>query len=186
MTPRRFLPVLLLLVLAACEREDREVRPDPMGLPRAEAIVQGSLSPGSSPVARISGIGPQYEANAYHVNQGKKWFSAYNCTGCHANGGGNSGPPLMDEKWLYGGAIENIVETIREGRPNGMPSFRDKITDEQVWQLAAYIRSMSGHIAKDVAPGRNDDLNPHPPENAMETVPAVPGGKGPDTGERPQ
>ena len=64
------------------------------------------------------------------------------------------GPPLMDQDWIYGSAPANIVATILEGRPNGMPSFRGKIPDNQVWQLAAYVRSMSGQLAKDVSPGR--------------------------------
>jgi mono/diheme cytochrome c family protein len=27
----------------------------------------------------------------------------------------------MDDKWLYGSEPENIVASILEGRPNGMP-----------------------------------------------------------------
>ena len=174
-----------LLLLAGCEREDREVRPDPMATETHEAIVQGSLSPGSGPVAVPSGLGQQYTQNAYHVSLGKKWYVAFNCNGCHANGGGDSGPPLMDDRWIYGGTIENIVDTIREGRPNGMPSFRSKVTDEQIWQLAAYVLSMSGNIAKDVAPGRNDDLSAHPPENATPEQKPVDGGTVPKANEMP-
>ena len=37
---------------------------------------------------------------------------------------------------------------IVEGRPNGMPSFRGKIPDQQIWQLAAYVRAMSGNVAQ--------------------------------------
>jgi cytochrome c oxidase cbb3-type subunit 3 len=59
------------------------------------------------------------------------------------------GPPLMDNVWIYGDSIENIAATIREGRPNGMPSFRGFLPDEQIWQLAAYVRSLSH-------PGSND------------------------------
>ena len=59
----------------------------------------------------------------------------------------------------YGDKPENIYSTIIEGRPNGMPSFRAKIPDDQVWQLVAYVRSMSGQLRKDVAPTRNDDMN---------------------------
>ena len=62
----------------------------------------------------------------------------------------------MDDNWIYGGSIENIVHTIREGRPNGMPAFRGKIPDDQIWQIAAYVRSMSGNVPKDAAPGRDD------------------------------
>ena len=80
------------------------------------------------------------------MSQGKQLFTWFNCTGCHANGGGGSGPPLMDDNWIYGGSIENIVATIREGRPNGMPSFRGRIPDDQIWEIAAYVRSMGGNV----------------------------------------
>jgi cytochrome c oxidase cbb3-type subunit 3 len=46
-----------------------------------------------------------------------------------------------------------------------MPSFRNKIPNYQVWQLSAYVRSMSGLAAPDAAPGRNDDMQGGPPEN---------------------
>jgi hypothetical protein len=42
----------------------------------------------------------------------------FNCNGCHANGGGDKGPALMDDKWLFGGEIENIYAKIVQGRPN--------------------------------------------------------------------
>jgi cytochrome c oxidase cbb3-type subunit 3 len=77
------------------------------------------------------------------IEAGKQLFSAMNCIGCHFNGGGGMGPPLMDNVWIYGGSIENIGASIREGRPNGMPSFRGFLPDEQIWQLAAYVRSLS-------------------------------------------
>lgn len=164
---------LALLTLCACEREDREVRGDPITTETTERVALTTLSPGNTPPReQPSGLGAQYVSNAYHVAQGKKWYSAFNCNGCHFNGGGGSGPALMDDRWIYGSKIENIVKTIREGRPNGMPSFRGKVTDEQIWQLAAYVLSLSGHIAADVAPGRNDDLIPHEPENTI--IPAVP------------
>jgi cytochrome c oxidase cbb3-type subunit III len=78
------------------------------------------------------------------------------------------GPPLMDDAWRYGSEPQSIFATIMEGRPNGMPSFRGRITDDQAWQLVAYVRSMSGHVAKDVAPGRNDGLSAVEPENARD------------------
>ena len=43
----------------------------------------------------------------------------------------------MDETWIYGGSVE--------GRPNGMPSFRSLLPMEQVWELAAYVKSLSDH-----------------------------------------
>jgi cytochrome c oxidase cbb3-type subunit III len=64
----------------------------------------------------------------------------------------------MDQQWVYGGNAENIYATIVEGRPNGMPSFRGRIPPQQVWQIVAYVRSMSGQVSKDAAPSRADHL----------------------------
>jgi cytochrome c oxidase cbb3-type subunit 3 len=77
------------------------------------------------------------------------------------------GPALMDERWIYGGRPEQVFATIVEGRPNGMPSFRQKVPEFQVWQLAAYVRSMSGQVPKDAAPSRDDHLQGKPPESSM-------------------
>lgn len=176
----------LALLLAGCEREKRDFRNDPTG-ETEERIVQSALSPGTSPPVEIlSGQGKKYEENAYDQSQGKQLFSAYNCAGCHAQGGGGMGPPLMDQKWIYGSKIENIVQTIREGRPNGMPSFRGKIPDDQIWQLAAYVRSMGRNVRQDVAPSRNDDMHPHPSENREPPQNPVQGGFTPPSATAPQ
>jgi cytochrome c oxidase cbb3-type subunit 3 len=160
------LVVLAGLPLAACEREDRAYRPRNVANETEMKISLVPLSPGpSGPVEEKNEKNKEFEQNAYHLNQGKKLYGWFNCNGCHANGGGGSGPPLMDDKWIYGASIENIVATIREGRPNGMPSFRGKIPDDQIWQIAAYVRSMSGNVPMDAAPARNDDMHSGPAEN---------------------
>jgi cytochrome c oxidase cbb3-type subunit 3 len=143
--------VLLVLVLAAgCEREQRQYQ-----LPASES---SSRAPERT----------RHDENAYSVSQGKTLFRWFNCNGCHASGGGGMGPPLMDDAWRYGSEPESIFATIMDGRPRGMPSFRGRITDDQAWQLVAYVRSMSGHVAKDVAPGRSDGLSAVEPENARD------------------
>jgi cytochrome c oxidase cbb3-type subunit 3 len=53
-----------------------------------------------------------------------------------------------------------VAASILQGRPNGMPAFAGRIPEDQVWQLVAYVRSMSGQLQTDVAPGRSDSLNP--------------------------
>jgi cytochrome c oxidase cbb3-type subunit 3 len=49
----------------------------------------------------------------------------------------------MDDEWIYGSRLEQIHQTLVEGRPNGMPAWGGKVPDEQLWQLAVYVRSMS-------------------------------------------
>lgn len=78
------------------------------------------------------------------------------------------GPPLMDDKWIYGSEPEQIFETIVQGRPNGMPAFGNKVVSDQVWQIVAYVRSMSGLLRKDVAPGRTDDMQVRSQEQATQ------------------
>ena len=154
-----------MLLLIGCKREERAFRVDP---PKAETINTKALStlhPGGG-----SAPGPtknDYEENAQALSEGKQLYSAFNCVGCHAHGGGGMGPPLMDSKWIYGSNPEQVFATIVEGRPNGMPSFRGRIPDHQVWEIAAYVRSMSGLASKSASPGRNDDLRMGLPENSV-------------------
>jgi cytochrome c oxidase cbb3-type subunit III len=184
---RLVLPVVVVVLLGACEREDRDYRPNPVTAESEEKVSLSSLSPGPSPpVERRSGLGSDFEESAYHVAQGKKLYVWFNCNGCHANGGGDSGPPLMDDRWIYGGGIEHIVQTIREGRPNGMPSFRGKVPDDQIWQIAAYIRSMGRNVPKDVAPGRNDNMHPGPAELRRPPGDVTDGGQIPPSAQMPQ
>jgi cytochrome c oxidase cbb3-type subunit 3 len=149
--------LLALLALAGCDRENRESRGQP--LPETAPFAETSdLQAGQSLRTQPDPRAAMYEGNAFHIGEGQRLFSWMNCTGCHAHGGGGMGPPLMDDEWRYGGRMEQIAATIVHGRPNGMPSFRGKITEQQMWQLAAYVRSISGQVPKDAAPSRGDDV----------------------------
>jgi cytochrome c oxidase cbb3-type subunit III len=156
----------LLLCISACKREERNYR---VQAPAANRIYATSLSPlhpggGSSEQP----VHNELEENAYALSQGKRLFQAYNCVGCHSHGGGGMGPPLMDDEWIYGSRPDQIFSTIVEGRPNGMPSFRGKIVDQQIWQIVAYVRSMSAQGPFDARTGRDDDMYLGPPENSRE------------------
>lgn len=147
---------LMMVFLVGCERERRGFQDSPPGTPALIMVTQSELHAGPKP--RPVSVESPYDHNAYAASEGKRLFNQYNCSGCHFQGGGGIGPPLMDNEWIYGSQPENIYASIVEGRPNGMPSFRNKIVPQQVWQLVAYVRSMSGLLPKDVAPGRSDDM----------------------------
>ncbi len=134
-------------------------------------ITTNSLSTNKLPSVGASQARPvknSYEENAYALSEGKRLYNSFNCVGCHAHGGGGMGPPLMDDQWLYGSAPEQVFASIVEGRPNGMPAFRDHIPDYQVWQLAAYVRSLSGLVKKDAATSRDDHISGKKPENSTD------------------
>ena len=141
-----------------CERELRQFRTPPSASAVDQGMRMAPLQPGQPlPAADLRN---PYEENAYATAQGKRWFRWYNCNGCHANGGGGSGPPLIDDQWIYGSESAQIYATIAQGRPNGMPSFRGHVPEDQIWQLVAYVRSMSGQLRTDVSPSRGDSLHP--------------------------
>ena len=165
------------VLFVACEREERGFRVNPPDANRVESKQVSTLRAGLNPPAQPANN--EYEENAFALNQGKQLFEQMNCTGCHAHGGGAIGPPLMDDKWIYGSQPEQIFSTIVEGRPNGMPSFHGKLPDYQVWQLAAYVRSMSGQANRNAAPGRPDDMHATTPENSTKPEPPKSGGKEP-------
>jgi cytochrome c oxidase cbb3-type subunit III len=150
-------------VAAGCRRETRAYREIPPASTTVSVAVSDLHPGGGAPPT--PGKTPD-ELNAYALGEGKRLFSAYNCVGCHAHGGGGMGPALMDDTWLYGYEADQIYHSILEGRPNGMPSFRGKIPDYQIWQLAAYVRSLSGLAPKDAAPSRDDHMSGPPVESS--------------------
>ncbi len=86
---------------------------------------------------------PSSFGSARSVAEGKRLFASMNCAGCHGyTGGGGMGPDLTDRYWRYGGRPSDIYRTIFEGRPQGMPGFGKAITSQDIWKLAAYVRSL--------------------------------------------
>lgn len=151
-----------LMLLSACDRENRRFREAASAVPVGTAVEVSDLQPGPvTPDYRLTSFA---EDNAYAIAEGQKLYMFFNCVGCHAHGGGGMGPPLMDDEWIYGSEPENIYATIVEGRPNGMPSFRGRIPADRLWWLVAYVRSLSGLTPKSARPGRSDDMQVKIPE----------------------
>jgi len=76
---------------------------------------------------------------------GRAKFGA--CAACHgADARGNpmlGAPNLTDNIWLHGGSEQTIMETIRKGRDNTMPAFKEFLGEARVHVLAAYVWSLS-------------------------------------------
>ena len=150
-----------VVALTGCWREKREVRPDP-----AQTVVFQNAAPestllpgGSKPFTPITN---PYSGNAYAISEGARLFNWYNCSGCHANGGGGIGPPLIKQTWTYGGEPANIFDTIVKGRPNGMPSWGGRIPEYQIWQIVAFVRSMNNEQPKAATSTRMDTIEQNP------------------------
>jgi cytochrome c oxidase cbb3-type subunit 3 len=91
-----------------------------------------------------------YADDAQALATGRQLYTGMNCAGCHGGaGGGGIGPPFADTDWIYGGDPENIVQSILQGRPNGMPAFGGMLPPSEAWKLAAFVAGLS----KGAAPG---------------------------------
>ena len=79
------------------------------------------------------------------VAMGQRMFLTY-CQQCHgaAAQGAKSFPNLTDSGWLWGGAPENIKETITNGRNGIMPPFGPALGADGVKDVANYVRSLNG------------------------------------------
>jgi len=84
------------------------------------------------------------ELSDYTVASAKVLFGD-RCAPCHGSGGsGNPGyPVLADDDWLYGGSIETIQQSIRNGRKGMMPGFGAMLNDQQIAALSKHVIAMS-------------------------------------------
>ncbi|QHO76809.1 cytochrome-c oxidase, cbb3-type subunit III [Bradyrhizobium sp. CCBAU 051011] len=79
-----------------------------------------------------------------------------NCAPCHGSGGaGAKGyPNLNDDEWLWGGSLDQIMQTIQFGARSGHPKAHESamlafgkegvLKKDQIVTVANYVRSLSG------------------------------------------
>ncbi|UPT71136.1 MAG: c-type cytochrome [Flavobacterium sp. JAD_PAG50586_2] len=90
-------------------------------------------------------------ADAASLAKGKTIFAA-NCAACHrADGGGQIGPNLTDEHWIFGGSIKNLFHTITNGGRDGkgMVAWKASLKPTEIQEVASYILSLQGTNPKD-------------------------------------
>jgi cytochrome c oxidase cbb3-type subunit 3 len=160
------------LTLAACDREERHSRAKPIGETVPAGQSPDTIWPGGTQAPPLDARAKLYDNNAPAIAEGQFLYARMNCVGCHFHGGGGMGPPLMDDEWRYGGRIDQIAASIAEGRPNGMPAWKNKLTNDQIWKLAAYVRSLSGQPSKDAVSSRSEEMSTTTPQSLTPREPA--------------
>lgn len=102
------------------------------------------------------------------IVRGEQLFAAMNCNGCHAPlGGGGMGPPLSDREWIYGGTPAAIYLSIYQGRPNGMPAWGRSLPPEALWNLMAYVRTLSQAPPPESGTSKHPAHPKHPVPNPL-------------------
>src|SRR3989454_2510002 len=145
------------------------------------------------PIAYGSAPGGGGGAEALKV--GRQFYDSIGCRKCHGDqgrGDGPSAPTLKDdaghpifaanlhENWRFngGGTVEDIYHRLRTGLDGTpMPSFSDLVenkflTDEQLWRVAQYVRSLSpkeAPVVRDVVHAPLTKTLAHAPDDSAWT-----------------
>ena len=87
------------------------------------------------------------QSDAAKAAAGATHFQTF-CIACHGPDGKGmtavGAPNLTDDVWLYGGDAATLKETVTKGRAGQMPAFQDKLGEQRVRLLAAYVYKLSG------------------------------------------
>jgi cytochrome c oxidase cbb3-type subunit 3 len=161
----RFLMVFLagsLIACAGCRTQ-------------ATSVAAGGPALASDPVGPVPGAVHElhlrtnpYASDPVALQDGRRLFDWYNCSGCHGgHAGGGMGPSLRDPDWLYGNRDDQIYDSIAEGRSKGMPAWGTKIPEQQIWELVAYIKSMGTPLEPDPPVEPTEEEVPNPQNNTV-------------------
>src|SRR5436190_656877 len=139
---------------------------------------------------------PGGDGGADALKVGRQFYDSIGCRKCHGDqgrGDGPSAPTLKDdaghpmfaanlhENWRFngGGTVEDIYRRLRTGLDGTpMPSFSDLLeqkflTDEQLWRVAEYVRSLSPKeppVVRDVIHAPLTKRVPHAPDDSAWTA----------------
>ena len=103
--------------------------------------------------AELTTLAPGDDLHRYAVARGGAVFLAH-CSQCHGLGaaGALGYPNLLDDDWLWGGAIEEIEYTVRHGirneldfdsRYSQMPAFGEILENDEIGAVVEYVLSLS-------------------------------------------
>lgn len=137
----KLLAVAIAVLALGCERQPRVTSPAGNLTERHQVTERRAGPPRDTPPPPEIERGSKPDEET--LSEGRTLYNQYNCSGCHAAGGGAIGPALIDDEWIYGDGLDNIFYTIVEGRPQGMPAYRGRISDGQIRTIAQYVKSLA-------------------------------------------
>jgi nicotinate dehydrogenase subunit B len=117
---------------------------------RAMAVYLASLNGSAQATPQVS-VAAQPAMSAQSLSNGQRVFEG-SCQGCHADGAGPKlfgvSPSLASNTNVHSALPDNLIKVIQQGIANPatkdlgyMPGFKDSLSDTQISDLAAYLRS---------------------------------------------
>jgi cytochrome c551/c552 len=183
-TTRLFTPALMIatLTLAACGKPQTSSPPAAAAAAQVPSTIDYEANVAAGGVLPPAGVlkNPSSGDAKDNATAGGGLFASMNCDGCHGGGAvGWVGPSLVDGRWRYGGADEEVFTSIFYGRPKGMPAYGGVLGEQGVWMLVAYLKAQAvpsvvpttswesgGNAAPSAAPTTTSDSAAPPAEPA--------------------
>jgi len=110
-------------------------------------------------------------ADAALAAAGKARFATL-CVACHGTEGkGNQmlgAPNLTDNIWLYGGTLDDIKATIKNGRNGRMPAWESTLGPDRIRLAAAWLLAQTPHVETTAAVESAATVTPTAPAAAGE------------------
>jgi glucose/arabinose dehydrogenase len=88
--------------------------------------------------------GAQPPRNPAPPDPSAKTYATY-CAGCHGSTlSGGRAPTLLDDEWRFGGADEDLRQSITEGRPGTeMAPFKSVLSEAEITDMIRYVRALA-------------------------------------------
>jgi cytochrome c oxidase cbb3-type subunit 3 len=89
---------------------------------------------------------------------------ARTCASCHGEKAqGLIGPNLTDDRWIHGGSVEQVFQSVAKGWPaKGMPPWGRAMKPEELSALVSYVRSIQGSNPPNAKAAEGDPFAPEP------------------------
>ncbi|MBI5189171.1 MAG: c-type cytochrome [Nitrospirae bacterium] len=83
-----------------------------------------------------------FKGQVEEIAEGRKHYSEM-CASCHGEDGkGGMGPGIVGPQYVYGGGDGELYTSVMDGRPGGMPPFKDSLGEKKTWETLAYVESL--------------------------------------------
>lgn len=83
--------------------------------------------------------------NIGQIDAGREVFVTA-CSSCHgqdAKGKQDMGAPnLTDGRWMYGGSLDRIIQTVHGGRQGHMPTWDERLSPAEIKIIALYVNAL--------------------------------------------
>lgn len=99
----------------------------------------------ASPAPSVATQNAQLSPQDAQLENGREIYTRM-CAACHGTAGSGRGsrpgPALRREAYVYGRSYEAVKESIRDGRPNGMPFFHHVLSAQELEDVTIYVLSL--------------------------------------------